>query len=294
MPIEVAAAGAVLWRANDGRYEVGLVHRPRYDDWSLPKGKREICEDLLSTAVREIREETGTTAVADRRLGQVRYRVDGAMKVVDYWSMRSTGGQFVPTHEVDELVWAEPAEAAGRLTYALDRIVLGRWMSLPPTDSVVLLVRHAKAGKRGDWPGDDDLRPLDQEGRAQARRLIAVLANFGPTKVLSADLTRCLQTVTPYAESIGALVQPDPVFSDDNYARDPQRTVAALHALAGPGRVTVVASQGGAIPALIDDLALTPPPGSLTTRKAGLWAVSFIDGNAVAADYYETALRRAP
>ncbi len=101
---------------------------------------------------------------------------------------------------------------------------------------------------------------------------------------------RCVQTVAPYAKAIGATVETDSVFSDARYARNPRRTFDARHALAVPGRATVLAGQGGAIPALIDDLALAPRPASLTTRKAALWVLSFIDGNVVSADYYEDAL----
>jgi 8-oxo-dGTP pyrophosphatase MutT (NUDIX family) len=292
MPNEIAAAGAVLWRIADGRPEVAVVHRPRYDDWSLPKGKRRRGESGLATAAREITEETGAIAAVDRRLGQIRYRIEGAVKVVDYWSMRHLRGQFVPGDEIDRLEWLDPAAATRRLSYDLDRTVLGRWTALPPTDSVVLLVRHAKAGKRESWPDDDRLRPLEPAGAAQAQRLVGLIGRFATTHVVSANLVRCTQTVLPYAQSIGAEVEIDPVFTDDRYAGDPQRTYDALCAQAVPGRVTVIASQGGAIPALIDDLALVPRPRSLTTRKAAVWAISFIDGNAVAADYYEDALRR--
>jgi 8-oxo-(d)GTP phosphatase len=294
--VEIAAAGAVLWRVRDGQFEVALVHRPRYNDWSLPKGKLKPGEGLLSAALREIAEETGALGTADRRLTQVRYRVDGAPKVVDYWSVRYRQGEFdadASDGEVDELAWLEPAAAAAKLSYDLDRLVLSRWVELPPTESVVLLVRHAKAGKRSDWDGDDRLRPLDRDGQRQAQRLVTFLANFGATEVISADLVRCVATVRPFAESIGTTVRAESVFSDSRYARDPRRTFEALHQLAVPGRATVLASQGGAIPALIDDLDLTPAPPSLTTRKASVWALSFIDGNVVAADYYEDAVRRA-
>jgi 8-oxo-dGTP diphosphatase len=291
MAVEISAAGAVLWRVRAGRHEVALVHRPRYDDWSLPKGKTKAGEGLLSASVRELKEEAGASVAADRRLGQVRYRVDGAPKVVDYWSARYLGGDFVASDEVDELRWFDPGVAAHQLTYPLDRAVLARWRELPPTESVVALVRHAKAGKRSEWEGDDRLRPLERAGQAQAQRLASFLGNFGATHVISADLVRCVQTIAPYAEAIGATVRTDPVFSDARYARDPRRTFDALHALAIPGQATVVAGQGGAIPALVDDLALVPRPTSLTTRKASVWVLSFIDGNVVSADYYEDAVR---
>src|SRR4051812_43456031 len=90
----IAAAGAVLWRRRGEGAEVALVHRPRYDDWSLPKGKLDPGETLPETAVREIEEETGFRAVLGRRLRTVRYPVGGEEKVVDYWAAEAVSGEF--------------------------------------------------------------------------------------------------------------------------------------------------------------------------------------------------------
>jgi 8-oxo-dGTP diphosphatase len=291
MPTQVAAAGAVLWRMREGRQEIAVVHRPRYDDWSLPKGKLEHNERPLAAAVREIGEETGARVATDRRLGQVRYRLDAGFKVVDYWSMRYRDGEFVASDEVDEVQWLDPPAAAAKLSYPLDREVLARLTALPPTDSVVILLRHAKAGKRSGWKGDDRLRPLERDGRLQAQRLVGFLSGFGATRVVSADLVRCIQTVVPYAESIGTTVVDEAAFADATYAWDPQRSLTALRALTVAGNVTVVCSQGDTIPGLVEALELIPAPQSLATRKAAAWALSFIDGEVVAADYYEDAIR---
>ena len=129
MPAEtgglVRAAGGALWRpADGGGIETALVHRPKYDDWSLPKGKPEEGEHLLETAVREVVEETGLDVVVGRRSVRTEYEVPEGPKRVDYWLMRVVGGTFEPNDEVDELRWLPMAEAAELLTYERDRGLL--------------------------------------------------------------------------------------------------------------------------------------------------------------------------
>jgi 8-oxo-dGTP diphosphatase len=115
------AAGGVV--ARDGR--VALVHRPRYDDWTLPKGKLEPGESFEDAALREVEEETGLRCRLVRELPSVEYEVNGRPKLVRYWLMEveeDTG--FVPNDEVDEVRWLEPAEALALLSYDRDREVL--------------------------------------------------------------------------------------------------------------------------------------------------------------------------
>ena len=133
----VLAAGGVLWRDDDDP-QVALVHRPQYDDWSLPKGKAEPDEALLETAVREIGEEIGSTVSASRRIGTVRYLAAGARKTVTYWVMHHTGGDFVASDEVDQLDWLTPRLARRRLSYDLDRTVLADFTSVPVSDAVIV------------------------------------------------------------------------------------------------------------------------------------------------------------
>jgi 8-oxo-dGTP diphosphatase len=112
--------------------EVALVHRPRYDDWSLPKGKLAAGESEIDGAVREVLEETGFHARVGRSLGETRYlkEQDRVMrpKVVRWWAMEATNGAFVPTREVDDLRWLDPAEARGMLTRPTDRQLLDRFI----------------------------------------------------------------------------------------------------------------------------------------------------------------------
>jgi len=116
----------VVWRrGDDGDVEVLLVHRPKYDDWSFPKGKLAPGEDELAAALREVEEETGLRCDVGAELPSTRYRDSkGRPKVVRYWTMRPRDGQFVPSDEVDEVRWL-PIDDAGRaLTYMHDHEVL--------------------------------------------------------------------------------------------------------------------------------------------------------------------------
>jgi 8-oxo-dGTP diphosphatase len=122
----VEAAGGVVWRiASAGQLEVLLVHRPRYDDWSLPKGKLDADEGHQVAALREVEEETGLRCRTGAELPETRYRDrHGRPKRVRYWSMEPVGGTFVPSDEVDRVEWLPVDEAVERLTYAHDRAVL--------------------------------------------------------------------------------------------------------------------------------------------------------------------------
>ena len=127
---EVRAAGGVVWRRRGDVIEVLLVHRPRYDDWSLPKGKCTSREDDLACALREVREETGLECEAGEELPSTEYRDDrGRRKIVRGWTSRPRRGRFEPDDEVDGVRWMTPAEAGSLVTYEHDETVLRalRW-----------------------------------------------------------------------------------------------------------------------------------------------------------------------
>jgi 8-oxo-dGTP diphosphatase len=286
----VRAAGGVLWRDNDGTTEIALVHRSRYDDWTLPKGKLEPGEHPLAGACREVLEETGIRPVAGPRLPSTTYSVllDGALagKLVDYWSMRAQKGDFVPNEEVDELRWTAPDGALDAVTYHHDRTVLDGFLALPVHTTTIVLVRHAKAGSRGEWPGDDAERPLDDVGRRQSRRLARVLPWFGPRRVLSAAKRRCVDTVGPTAEALGLDVEVDKRWDEE---RDPDHAAEALRELAATGGPAIVCSQGGLIPAVLASIAEEDglELGSTRTRKGSAWALTFDGRRLVAADHLQ-------
>jgi 8-oxo-dGTP diphosphatase len=281
----ITAAGGVVWRMRDGAPEILVVHRPRYRDWTLPKGKPLPDEPRLVTAVREVGEETGARVAVQQRICTVTYWVDGARKKVTYWSMRYLGGDFTPNPEVDEIAWLRIGRAHSRMTYSVDRAVLEDFDASPVADSVIVLLRHAKAGKRTEWRGDDNLRPLDENGVDQARALVPLLSAFAPTRIYAADRVRCVETVQPLADRLDLDVQVDPAFADEAYDESDGGTATTLLALAKPGQVSVVCSQGYTIPSLIERVG--PGIRSSDTKKGAWWVLTVVDGDVIAADPYD-------
>lgn len=289
----VPAAGAVLYRMDGGAARCAVVHRPRYDDWSLPKGKVDPGESLPVTAVREIAEETGFSAALESRIGTTAYPLkENTRKEVTYWSALASGGGFEPNSEVDDIRWLPVDEAKELVSYALDRKILTRFAAGRPVDSVLLLVRHAKAGSRSEWSGDDSSRPLDRAGRTQAELLVPMLRAFGVRRLHCAPRVRCEQTLAPLADELGVGVTPEPVLSDEAYLDDPAAARARLLEIAGGDGVAAVSSQGTAIPGLLGDLAERAgiDVGDTSTKKSGAWGLGFDGGTLVFADYYPSPL----
>ncbi|MGH3587412.1 MAG: NUDIX hydrolase, partial [Pseudonocardia sp.] len=214
---DVLAAGAVLWRSAPAGVEVALVHRPRYDDWSFPKGKLDADETMPFAAAREIREETGQATRLGPVLGDVRYDVLDGRKLVRYWSAEARGGEFTPGDETDELRWLDPAAATEMLSYRRDVELLDRFTTIGRPMSVVALVRHAKAGSRSQWNDDDARRPLSGSGREQARRLDLLLGLFGPDRIVSAPPLRCRESVAPLAARLDLPVDDEPLLGEAGY-----------------------------------------------------------------------------
>ena len=282
----IRAAGGVVWRDDSGPLRIAVIHRDRYDDWSLPKGKLNHGESRLSAAVREVHEETGAVVVATRRLIETAYLVDDVPKTVQFWAMRYRSGEFTRNSEVDDLRWLPLPEARTALTHDVDRSVLDAFAARPVPQSVIVLLRHAKAGRRTQWQGDDRLRPLDKAGRLQARELPAFLSAFTPVSVVSADRVRCVQTLEPFAVATGMDLAISPAFSDESYLDDPEATRTELLALAKSLPAAVVCSQGIAVPGLVTDLTGLE---DTRARKGAAWVLSFADGAVVSADYYDNA-----
>jgi 8-oxo-(d)GTP phosphatase len=290
----VRAAGAVLWRPGprDGAEEIAVIHRPRYDDWSLPKGKADPDETEPVTAVREVLEETGHRAQLGRRIATVNYGVDQGTKKVWYWSARSLGGGFVPNNEVDELIWLPIPAAIKKVSYAYDRKVLRRFAKHPADTQTVLIVRHASAGSKSRFSGDDKMRPLDKKGRAQAEALVGQLSAFGPTDVYAAERVRCHQTVEPLAEELGVVICNEPTLTEEAYAENPKRARRRILQIAGLHRTPVICTQGKVIPDMVEwwcDRDGVSPDKS-RNRKGSTWVLSLAAGRLVAADHIGSAL----
>lgn len=260
---EIVAAGAVVVRkGRDGR-EVLVVHRPKYDDWSFPKGKQDPGEHVTATAVREVIEETGVEVRLGRPLRPQLYAVGGGRaKRVHYWVGHVVGDDDLSTYEtndeVDGLAWVPVDEASSRLTYLDDIALLDQLHEeLRPTTAVVV-VRHAKALKRGQWRHADWKRPLSAVGREQALRLPDLLRSYGVTQVVSSSATRCVETVAPYAEQQVLPLQEHPELSEEAYDAAHARRV--LHALREAREPSVVCSHRPILPDLLADLGTEEEP----------------------------------
>jgi broad specificity phosphatase PhoE/ADP-ribose pyrophosphatase YjhB (NUDIX family) len=285
----------VLWRPTDSTnpgLEIAVVHRPRYDDWSLPKGKVDPGETAPVAAVREVVEETGHHATLGRRLELVSYPIEAGVKKVYYWAARSTGGEFTPGREVDELAWLPVADATKRLNYAQDRKMLRHFAKHPADTHTVLVVRHGTAGRKSRFSGDDTKRPLDKRGRAQAEALVPQLLAFGASDVYAADRLRCHQTVEPLAEELGVTIHNEATLTEEAYAKNPKRGRHRILRIAEREGTPVICTQGKVIPDLIawwcerDGVR----PDKSRNHKGSTWVLSLSAGRLVAADHIGGAL----
>jgi len=173
----IRSAGILLWRERRPlELEVALVHRPRYDDWTFPKGGVAVGENPLQAAYRECIEETGIAPVVGPYLGEVIYKTEAGKKRVDYWMGQASGdeGDFAPNFEVDKMSWTSIKEARHFLTYDDDKSLLGQFIKIERHINTLVLLRHAKAVKREDWFGEDSDRPLSHKGDLQSSKLASV------------------------------------------------------------------------------------------------------------------------
>jgi 8-oxo-dGTP diphosphatase len=305
----ILAAGAVVWRPAAGagreadeaegaapgdrdRVEVLLVHRPKYDDWSLPKGKRDPGEHLALTAIREVFEETSVRPVLGPRLPTVEYQFPGGRKRVEYWSARGHGSQAAAAHEVDAVCWLAQPEAAKQASYPHDADLIS---GLRPLDTTpLILVRHASAGSKDDWDGDDDLRPLDDKGAADAAVLAGLLACFAPrARVVSSPALRCTQTMQPFAESFGGSVEAHPVLATPSSPASSDGAVRQLvRDLVAAGRPAVVCLHRENLPkALVAACsalgASSAVPQDPSLPKGAFWVVHAAAGGLAALERYD-------
>jgi len=260
-PATVIAAGGVVWRERRGTRQVLLVHRPRYDDWSLPKGKLTTHEHVLLGARREIEEETGQQVVLGPALGIQRYpvRKNGGMadKMVHYWSATPVSDNgFEPNNEVDQILWLPVDEARDKLSYPRDVGVLDALERVIPVTATLVLLRHTDAVKRKEWDGKDTARPLTSTGTAVAERLAEVLAALGVDRLISSDAERCAATLTPYGAAIDRHIHLWPEISERGFEADPKAVDGLADRAWKDGKVTVVCSHRPVLPALARELGL--------------------------------------
>lgn len=267
----VLAAGALVWRLKNDKLQVLVVHRPRYDDWSFPKGKAEPGESMVLTAIREVAEETGRQIVLGRYLGKARRRlVSGRKKRTLYWAAQvlpeagpgeglRAAVKPASKHEIDKVRWWKAEKAARKLTHADDKRLLARLVDWYESGQLqvrsLVLVRHAKAVSRATWGygiNSEITRPLVMgRGQAQARDVAALLSAYGVGELVSSPWRRCVDTLAPYAHGCGLDLRSDEAFTEVSALMVPELMQASFRdllergsALAGPPEPEAVGLQG--------------------------------------------------
>jgi 8-oxo-dGTP pyrophosphatase MutT (NUDIX family)/phosphohistidine phosphatase SixA len=258
-PVAVTAAGALPWRLNKDQLEVLLIHRPRYDDWSWPKGKIDAGETIPECAVREVREEIGLAASLGIPLPPIHYHVASGLKVVYYWAVRINGDKLVPDgKEVDSVMWCAPEKAARLLSnpsdvapleYLQDAHERGELNTWP-----LLVLRHAKAKPRSSWSKAEGERPLAATGNRQAKAVGRLLQAWKPARVVTSPWLRCVATVAPYAKAAGAKVKLVEALTEHRHQRNPKKTAAVVAALFDKQRPVVVCTHRPALPTVFGQL----------------------------------------
>lgn len=278
----VLAAGALVWRLKNDKLQVLVVHRPRYDDWSFPKGKAEPGESMVLTAIREVAEETGRQIVLGRYLGKARRRlVSGRKKRTLYWAAQvlpeagpgeglRAAVKPASKREIDKVRWWKVEKAARKLTHADDKRLLARLVDWYESGQLqvhsLVLVRHAKAVSRATWGygiNSEITRPLVMgRGQAQARDVAALLSAYGVGELVSSPWKRCVDTLAPYAHGCGLDLRSDEAFTEVSALMAPELMQASFRdllergsALDGPPEPEAVGPQGRE-----PGLALAGPP----------------------------------
>jgi 8-oxo-dGTP diphosphatase len=243
--------------------EVVIVHRKRYDDWTLPKGKVEAGESLPVCAVREVHEETGVTIRLGVPLDSISYEAGNAgLKKVDYW-----GGVVLdsvrrpPDAEVDVVSWLPVRAALSRLTYSHDHFLVQQYLEQPPTTPLIIL-RHAKAMDRKDWSRKDSARPINTRGRRQARMLVPMLDAYGVTKLVSSTSTRCVATVLPYAQQEELPIDTHSLLSEEEGEHNAKGVGKLMRKIRAAtlktGEPTAVCVHRPVLPHILDALEIAP------------------------------------
>ncbi|HEY7564468.1 MAG TPA: NUDIX hydrolase [Acidimicrobiia bacterium] len=246
----IKAAGGVVLRTGADGPEVLIIHRPRYDDWTLPKGKNDPGEPADVTARREVGEETGVRTRVIGPLGTTQHVTGDGRKEVTWFAMRASGSGngFIPNEEVDQIEWIPAPKAPDRLTYEADRDLLARTepVSLLATGTL-FLVRHGAAGDRDLWEDDDRLRPLSNKGQRQAKGIATLLADREIDAIVSSPYVRCVQTVEPLAGELEVPVEVKEALAEGTGGKEARELVRSL-----VGKNAVLCSHGDVIPELLD------------------------------------------
>lgn len=258
-PPPVLAAGALTWRERSQGLQVLLVHRPRYDDWSIPKGKLDKGETFPAAAVREVAEETGYRVRLHRPLPASVYLLpDGRTKIVQFWTAtvrsKSAPGPLDPG-EIDTMRWVGVDEAEELLTRQSDVVALTALRRFLDNEELVtepiIIQRHGAALSRSKWRKGEKSRPLNSKGKKQAKALPDLIDAFDPGRLLSSPWKRCRATVEPFARLEGLKIATKEELSEAGHDDHPSRTAAVIERVLREARGTVVCTHRPVLPTVI-------------------------------------------
>ena len=256
MSSPILAAGAVVWRKSEKeKIEVVIIHRPKYDDWTFPKGKAEISEPLIACAYREVLEETNIETAFGPYLGEVEYLTNDGKKKVSFWSAKVIKEkEFNSNAEVDQLKWVEVTKVKELLTLDTDRKILEQFLRIEPDTKPLVLLRHAKAVTRDEWQGEDDDRPLDSYGQNQAKRLLAMYQVFNLEQIHSSDAVRCYDTVVAIAKGLSIKLEVTGKLSESTFKKDKEKAFDYAKDLMKLNESILLCSHNPILPKMLNKL----------------------------------------
>ena len=260
----ISAAGAVVWRKHKDNFtEVAIIHRPKYDDWSFPKGKLEVGESLIACAHREVLEETNLQTEFGPHLGQVEYFTPDGLKKVTYWSAKVIAEKpFRTNTEVDQLKWIPITKVIEVLTNETDKEIFDKFVKVKFNSKPFILLRHAKAITRDEWQGEDDDRPLSSSGQNQAMRLLSTYQVFNIDQIHSSDAVRCYDTVKSMAKGLDIKLEVSSKLSESTYKKDKEKAFDYVRELIKEDKSILICSHNPILPKMLNKL----------TKKSGIEA----------------------
>ncbi|MFT4185910.1 MAG: NUDIX hydrolase [Micrococcaceae bacterium] len=255
---KVFAAGAVCWRVKDGNLQVLLIHRPNYDDWSIPKGKLDPGETLPQTAVREVWEEVGLKIRLGIPLPPVHYQVKQGYKHISYWAAEATNKVKVDDKEVDKANWYNIDRALRKLTQRVDQKPVA-YLAKAFEDNELetwpyIMVRHAKAKPRSAWARAEGDRPLAATGRKQAKAVGPLLESWHPTTLVTSPWLRCYRTLEDYSQKHEIKLKTKSALTEKNHERKPEKVVKVLNKLLEKHEPIAICSHRPVFPTIVDTL----------------------------------------
>ena len=252
----ISAAGAVVWRKHKDNFtEVVIIHRPKYDDWSFPKGKIEVGESLIACAHREVLEETNLQTEFGPHLGQVEYFTPDGLKKVTYWSAKVIAEKpFRTNTEVDQLKWIPITKVIEDLTNETDKEIFDKFVKVKFNSKPFILLRHAKAITREEWQGEDDDRPLSSSGQNQAMRLLSTYQVFNIDQIHSSDAVRCYDTVKSMAKGLDIKLEVSSKLSESTYKKDKEKAFDYVRELIKEDKSILICSHNPILPKMLNKL----------------------------------------